>query len=429
MALFFFKIFFFDKEKSICFFLWIAFNISINSKRYGKKFNLFFSKIIKKLKIYIHPEKNFIERGVTFNSFIWIQKLEKSYFLAYDFLILYDIFYVAIERNRLVINSDMDLEKSKNIHWLKKSILFWGGKKFLFPILHQKDFLFNDIISFFFREEDNFFSGKIKFKNQSLFNIISESLWILDSQYNKFWERRKHGGKISLPSSFLIKIFGSKIYIEIWCEAKKKEKKNKILKEINLRKISILIKIVFKLYYQFIFPIWDENIWIDAFLKLPETFVSYANYNKKCLFRTEKNHSRKVFRDYKKFMEIETIEIKDNKYSFLKNLEIKPFFDTNFKKIGNYFSFNLSPFLPEDKHERAKVLEKINLSFPIELLKYFPGGNKRKIIYCWKIPMNKNQRSILKKNTLINKEVLNFPIFFSRAMLKKSKKKEKGGNF
>ena len=223
----------------------------------------------------------------------------------------------------------------------------------------------------------------------------------------------------------MTKIFGSKIYTAIWFETKKKEKKNKILKEINLRKISILIKIVFKIFYQFIFPVWDENIWIDAFLKLPETFISYANYNKKCLFRTEKNHSRKVFRDYKKFMEIETIEIKENKYSFLKNLEIKPFFLSDFKKIGNYFSFNLSPFLPEDKHERAKVLEKINFSFPIEILKYFPGGNKRKIIYCWKIPLNRNQRSILKKNALINKEVLNFPIFFSRAMLKKGKKKKK----
>jgi len=425
MALFFLKIFFLDKEKSISFYLWIGLNISTKYKKCAKKYSFFFLKVIKKLKFFLHTGKDLNERSLIFIPFIWSQRLEKSYFFIYDIFFPYDIFYVAVERNKWIITFENDFEKRKNILWLKKNILIWKKKKFLFPILHQKDFLFNDIIFFFFRHENNFFTGKIKSKNQSLFNIILESLWILDSQYNKFWERRKHGGKIYLPSSFLTKIFGSKIYTAIWFETKKKEKKNKILKEINLRKISILIKIVFKIFYQFIFPVWDENIWIDAFLKLPETFISYANYNKKCLFRTEKNHSRKVFRDYKKFMEIETIEIKENKYSFLKNLEIKPFFLSDFKKIGNYFSFNLSPFLPEDKHERAKVLEKINFSFPIEILKYFPGGNKRKIIYCWKIPLNRNQRSILKKNALINKEVLNFPIFFSRAMLKKGKKKKK----
>lgn len=423
MALFFFKIFFFDKNKSFSFFFWMAFDSSKKIKNNKKNLKLCFLKIYKSAKFFDLEEKNIEEEKKNFYNFFRIQKSDKSLYIIYDFFKNDDISDLKNEKNNLAKNFQFDLKRNKNIFWLKNStLMIKKKKKFLFPILHQKDFLFNEIIFLFFRDEVNFFTRKMKHKNQCLFNVILESLWILDSQYNKFWERKKHGGKISLPSNFLIKFFGSKIYIDLWYKPKNKIKKCKILKEINLRKISMLIKIVFKLYNNFNSPDWVENLCVDAFLKLPETFVSYANYNKLCLFRTEKNHSRIFFRDYKLFMEIQTIEIKEKKLHFLKKLEIKSVLNSEFKKIGNYFSFNLVPFLPEDKHERAKVLESINVSFPIEILKYFPGGNKRKIIYCWKIPQNKNQRSILKKNVLINKEILNFPIFFSRAMLRKSKK-------
>lgn len=326
------------------------------------------------------------------------------------------------------LNFYLNLGEKKNIFRFFSKVNYFKKKIklnfFLKSFFHQKDCLFNDVL-FFFIGQKKYLSKNIPYSNYScIINAGIDCFWILDNQYHKFWERKKHGGKIKLPSSFIINFFGHNFYLRIWPKSKKNifKKKIKILKELDLRKHSVTIDLCFH-HLNIIFEKnLSESVCFGALERLPETFISYADYNRACLNRMRKNHSRKVFRDFKKFLDVKTLE-KNNKWNFfLKCTDLRLDLFNRLKKLGNYISFNLFSLLPSDKHERSKVLDMIHFPFPVEILKYFPGSNKRKMIICWKIPQNHQQRSVLKKNILINKEILNFPIFFSRAMLKKKRK-------
>ena len=335
------------------------------------------------------------------------------------------VYFFGLEASH-VRNRETIYFKLKNLYIEK---LVQNFDRFSKPLFHQKDVLWNDFIDLC--DVVNRKSKKnILLRTYLSFSVcMTESLWMIDGQYAKFWKRKIHGGKIILPSIFLVNCFGSKLYKDIWFKGRKMPQKNKnrpkILKELELRKSSQIMQYCF-FENNFVLSLNERNCtWIDSFHKLGETFISYAEYNKICLGRTEKNHSRKSFRDFKKFMNIQTIEGVVRNNFVPQNSELKNKLVSELNKRSNYCPLNLSSFLPFDKIQRAKTLETIELSFPIEILKYFPGSNKRKMVICWKIPKNCNQRSLIKKNRLINKEILNFPLFYSRSMLINLKKKRK----
>ncbi|ABW98265.1 hypothetical protein HAN_3g463 (nucleomorph) [Hemiselmis andersenii] len=426
MLTIFLKIILLKKKFNFWGYFWISFPLKNKNCKFLKILN-FYKKNQKFFLNFFVSKKNFL------NSFFHGlgERRKNIGILVFDCLkVTENLFFYLKEFNIYNIGFINFFKKNKNIYSsLSYSFFFKKKRNFFFftiPPLHEKDSLWNDIFHFLFIEKKNLRNSILYFNFFCFLNIVEESLWILDSQYNKFLQRRIHGGKISMPPSFLMEFFGPKFYDNIWIISKNNnpKRKLKILKESELRKLSLNIQFSYNSKNFIFHNSMNKSDWLGAICKLPETFVSYAEYNKVCLDRTTKNHLRKVFRDQKRFMEINTIHSYEIDEFPEKNSEIKIKIFFELKNLKNYFPFNIFSLLPSGKQERAKILEDLDFPFPIEILKYFPGSNKRKTVVCWKIPKNPNQRSIIKKNTLILKEMKSFPIFYSRAMLKSINKEK-----
>jgi len=290
------------------------------------------------------------------------------------------------------------------------------------PCVHPKDEIWNDFLKILFSiskyEKLNLF-----FKDTMLMiTMVANSIWTLDGQYEKFWKRKIHGGKITFPPDLLVSFFALKNYRFLWNIKYDNEKKNvkcKMLKNIVLRELSQSLKI-FSDFINFtkISNILHRHFYFDI-LTLSSSFGSYADYNIISLKRIIKNHSRIMSRDLDINIKLRTIEpgkidiqnyipFEENFKSLLENL----------KNLKNYQVLYINSFLPLDRHQRRKFLCKLKFTFPLELLEFFPGGNKRKILKCWKVPHIKNQRFKWKTKNIIKVEKNNFPIFFSRKMQK-----------
>jgi hypothetical protein len=431
------KIFFFIKikelksEKILCFFF--AFSISKHFKNYfcpfTKKFFFYFFELIetKNLDFYFFGsvfqnralnKKNFsakskylIEENIKANKnnlefFFHIKKYDDYFYKNFIFLHLFPSVIIKIENKKLF-------------------------EFFIFPIFHEKDNLWNDAFSFFFEFYKTCFFQNLKIKVFCIYIILTEILWLLDCQYEKIWKRKIHEGNICLPPSFITSLFSDKFYGKIWnfylrnrSNHIKKEKKKKILRESDLRKFFKLIKIFLKGNNNFFIEIKNEINLFDIFTSLSDTLVSYAEYNKISLKRIKENHARKNFRNLEKFLMIKTYESTKKNNFKSKNSEIIQNITEKIHFFSYYTPFDLGFFLPREKQLRVRSLISIELPFPIEILHYIPGSNYRKVLICWKIPSNINQRSIIKKNLIINSEISKFPFFYSRAMLNKKIKKK-----
>nr|UXY87436.1 hypothetical protein 1634Bnrm3_p069 [Cryptomonas sp.] len=288
------------------------------------------------------------------------------------------------------------------------------------PVFHGKDLLWNDITDIFLYNDVNYYKNNIRLSSILLISISADSLWMLEGQYEKFWKRKIHGSKVNLPPSIFIEIFGHKNYKHLFQKESNTINpvfKKKILKECYLREISCLIKVLIgevkNLFdSQYIFPEFIHSLRI-----LANSFISYAEYNKNSQKRTKKNHLRTNIRNLEKYMILKTIEPTNNPkknclhYRFLLDL-LK-----NLENVKDYEPIDLFPLLPLNKHQRANILETVSLPFPFQILQYSPGGNKRKVVICWKVPLSKEYRNEFKTNLIISREKIKFPIYLSRAMM------------
>ncbi|AFP65513.1 hypothetical protein CMESO_346 (nucleomorph) [Chroomonas mesostigmatica CCMP1168] len=294
---------------------------------------------------------------------------------------------------------------------------------FLYPFFRKKDILYNDIFFLLMGSSENFLEKYIESKSLNFLIIFTEAIWILDNQYEKLWKRKIQGEKIHMPSDYIMNFFSQKNYFNIQEFSRKqkkiyKNKNNKIMKKKNLSQVCKKIKFLFNTNNFPISQTHDFSPILDAFSDLTKTFLSYGQYMLKSLTRAKQNHERNNFRDIKKFIKIKTLEIVFKNNNKKKYFEILEKVEKYLKSLSNYIPFDLSKFLPSNKHERAKIFDKISFSTPVEILEYFPGSNKRKIIICWKIPLDKNSRNMMKKNSIILEQINRFPVFYSRKMLK-----------
>jgi hypothetical protein len=355
--------------------------LTFNSKIFGLKF-------FENFTIYLKIWNNF-----NFNKkFLNLKTM--NFFLSFDFFILKKLYYYT----------DVSVD----------------------PCVHPKDEIWNDFLKIIFFVS-NFEKFNIFFEEtMSMITILIDSIWALDGQYEKFLKRNVHGGKIIFPPVLLVSFFASKNYRFLWnikYGIGKKIVRCKILTNSVLREYSQSLKI-FPNFVNFtkISNVLSRHFIFDM-LTLSSSLGSYADYNRISLKRIIKNHSRILSRDLDINIKLRTIEAgKINRQQYFPFIDFFKSFLENLENLKNYQVLYINSFLPLDRHARRKFLCKLKFNFPVELLEFFPGGNKRKILKCWKVPYLKNQRSKMKTNNIIRVEKTQFPIFFSRKMQKNRKK-------
>jgi hypothetical protein len=333
---------------------------------------------------------------------------------------------ILLKKN-LYIQESYKLFYNLNFFNMKDIIKFADHEKtsnhenfFINPCLNPKDYIWNDLIYiiFFTLKLGNILC--LSKENISLLVIFTDSIWVLNKQYDKFWKRKIHGGKITLPPELFLSFFSLKDYSFTWSLANN----NYVFKQIKRLKNTKLIEISLSLEFFSIAVLYkgrssiffDQILYQDA-LMLSASLISYANYNNISLKRIEKNHSRILLRDQNSNIKLKTIEPRKNIKGLDFNMQENIIILANFlKSIGEYQMICLDPFLPTDLGRRRKFLQKIGFPFPIELLEYVPGGNKKKILKCWRIPFILNQRSSKKTEELVRLSKKEFPIYLSRKM-------------
>lgn len=286
------------------------------------------------------------------------------------------------------------------------------------------DELWNDLVHFIIVIGKNFSKKNSQYKLFGFMTLLAKSLWVMDCQYGKFLERKNHGGHITTPPFFFMSFFAQKSYRCLWEEISHLEiaifplKKNKILKEIELRRLSFYLRIISRNQKSLEIFKLNKSELVYSLNSLSFSFQTYAEYNRLSLERIEKNHLRNFPRNVDKFTFFKTVEPSKKKNRFSDEFCSSSALFRRFNRLKNYQPFDISSYLPHNKQKRGKVLENLPFPFPVEILEFIPGSNKKKIVVCWKIPFDKNQRNLYLTNSITKKEKEKFPLYYSRNMLK-----------
>ena len=129
-------------------------------------------------------------------------------------------------------------------------ILFYSYDFYCQPILHEKDFLWNNLVSDFF-SQDMFNYGTPDTGHILIrLNILSDTLWILNEQYGKILKRGKHGCKstncLEFFKIYFLKIKYSHQSISFYKKLFRKKKKIRVLRKKKLKNSSIYLRMIIK---------------------------------------------------------------------------------------------------------------------------------------------------------------------------------------
>ena len=141
-------------------------------------------------------------------------------------------------------------------------------------ILHEKDFLWNNLVSEFFCKGIFEFPIVINSHILILLKILSDTFWLLNEQYGKIQKRGKHGCRYTYCLEFF-KIFFFKIknLCELTSNYKnlfRKQKKIKILRKDKLKNSSIYLRMVAK----------KESLFFKHFLMRKKFFIFLIELSK-----------------------------------------------------------------------------------------------------------------------------------------------------
>lgn len=215
---------------------------------------------------------------------------------------------------------------------------------------------------------------------------LTDALWYIDGQYNKFDSRSKHGTVLPIPAMFLRFNKGddsNRGGYNDWVAKKKKppQLNRKDIIEHRDRLIALISH-----------PRICTNQWKGVRSEL-ERFVKslqdYAHYLKENLAHSEeRHHSTQPLRSFD--VNIESREIPTSK------APIKPIYAKLLcclEEMGYYDPIVIDTSLSAaDKFARYRFFKDLELSCSIHLFVYHAGSQLGNIYYAWKIPDEQKDR-------------------------------------
>jgi hypothetical protein len=175
---------------------------------------------------------------------VLLRNNEKLFLCKKNFFLINDFKYKKNAQKRIYLSPIKFIQKNF------PRILFYSYDFYCQPILHEKDFLWNNLVSDFF-SQDMFNYGTPDTGHILIrLNILSDTLWILNEQYGKILKRGKHGCKstncLEFFKIYFLKIKYSHQSISFYKKLFRKKKKIRALRKKKLKNSSIYLRMIIK---------------------------------------------------------------------------------------------------------------------------------------------------------------------------------------
>lgn len=175
---------------------------------------------------------------------VLLRNNEKLFLCKKKFFLINDFKYKKNAQKRIYLSPIKFIQKNF------PRILFYSYDFYCQPILHEKDFLWNNLVSDFF-SQDMFNYGTPDTGHILIrLNILSDTLWILNEQYGKILKRGKHGCKstncLEFFKIYFLKIKYSHQSISFYKKLFRKKKKIRALRKKKLKNSSIYLRMIIK---------------------------------------------------------------------------------------------------------------------------------------------------------------------------------------
>lgn len=233
--------------------------------------------------------------------------------------------------------------------------------------------------------------------------VLTDLMWIIDGHHETINEAAKQGHMQKMIPIHLGKLSG---YFD-----PKTTKKSSRLDSEKLEAHSDRLNSVLLTSWMLRDNFKPLKCELDHLSTVIRQYIVYLA--KKNADRKRHHESNEPARNFLKDGEVQTVEKKGQiqiKYRSLNSqLASSDVYDPVCLNDQDYFS-------SESKYARYQFIQNLEVSVPVQLYRYTPGGNIRTLIFIWRIPDDARQRQESKILSLLNDVGKQLPVYHTRAM-------------